>query len=81
MIPIRVPAGLSLHTEGGVRTAQPDHWVYEADCPVCDERIADRPYTLVFVGIAPEDRKPGGWTTGAAVVVHAACAGLEVRPA
>lgn len=31
---------------------------------------------LLFAGIEPEDRKPGGWTTGGAVAVHAACAGV-----
>lgn len=45
-------------------------------CPACDERLANgQPVVFVFVGTCPEYRKPAGWTTGAAVVVHKACAG------
>jgi hypothetical protein len=66
---------------GGVRrNTDETHWVYVADCPVCDEGISDEPYVLVFVGIDPEDRKDSGWTNGGAVVVHAACAGVSDEP-
>lgn len=73
MIPVRVPADLTIHTVGGVRSLDPDHPLYVADCPVCDRMLQDHPIILVAVGIAPEDRKDSGWTTGAAVAVHAAC--------
>jgi hypothetical protein len=46
-------------------TVQPDHPLADWGCPV-----------LVFAGIEPDDRKPAGWTTGAAVAVHASCAGV-----
>jgi hypothetical protein len=34
-----------------------------------------REVVLIFAGIMPADRKDSGWTTGAAVAVHADCAG------
>lgn len=77
MIPIRVPANAPLHTVGGIRILDDQHPLYWEDCPVCDEPIGSRPLTLVYVGVLPEDRKERGWTTGAAVAVHAACAGLD----
>jgi hypothetical protein len=52
-------------------------------CPVCDVPLgpADgppEPVVLVFVGVHPADRyrATGEWGTGAAVAVHAACAGV-----
>ena len=77
MIPVRVPADLTVNTIGGIRTLNPDHPLYATCCPVCDEQLDGLPITLVAVGIAPVDRKPAGWTTGGAVAVHAACAGVE----
>lgn len=90
MIPVRVPADLKTVLANERRfTVQPDHPVAEHVCPVCDGPLyatprADGegldmvpgPVVLVFVGIAPEDRKDAGWTTGAAVAVHEACAGV-----
>lgn len=77
MIPVRVPMDVSLHTIGGVRTLDVNHPLYERECPVCDEQLADVPMTLVCVGIEPRKRNSGDWASGAAVGVHAACAGLE----
>lgn len=55
---------------------QPGHPLYEAPCPVCDGLLGETATVLVFAGIEPQDRKPGGYTTGAAVAVHAFCAGV-----
>lgn len=77
IIPVRVPFDAPLHTVGGVRTLQVDHPLYITDCPVCDAVLGSEPITLVFVGMLPEDRKESGWMTGAAIAVHAACAGVE----
>ncbi|WP_137991234.1 hypothetical protein [Streptomyces vilmorinianum] len=76
IIPVRVHADAQVHTVGGIRELQPDHPLYSEHCPVCDFLLGTQPITLVFVGIEPEDRKDTGWTTGGAVAVHAACAGL-----
>jgi hypothetical protein len=78
VIPVRVPADAKVtFASERLFTISPSHPVYHDKCPVCDIRFSEsgQPAVLVFVGIAPEDRKPGGWTTGAAVCVHAACAG------
>ena len=48
-------------------------------CPVCDLPLGTGIVVLVFVGIEPERRKPGGYTTGAAVAVHAVCAGVDEK--
>lgn len=51
----------------------------EGHCPVCDGSLTGGgPVVLVFAGIQAEDRKEGAnrWTTGAAVAVHAECAGV-----
>lgn len=77
MIPVRVPMDAAIHTVGGVRTLDADHPAYSDPCPVCDGPAGDAPITLVLVGFAPGDRRPTGWGTGGAVVVHAACAGVE----
>lgn len=77
MIPVRVPADAPIHTVGGIRTLDPDHALALTRCPVCDGWLSNNPITLVLVGILPEDRKESGWTTGGAVAVHAACAGVE----
>ncbi|MEU1474535.1 hypothetical protein [Streptomyces sp. NPDC005760] len=76
IIPVRVPAGAPLHTEGGVRRLQPDHPLFSARCPACDNPLHDQPVTLVYVGAHPDSRKAAGWMTAAAVAVHAACAGI-----
>jgi hypothetical protein len=81
MIPVRVPVDVPIHTVGGIRTLMAEHPLYDRDCPVCDGPLTDLPITLVCVGIHPEDRKPSGWTTGGAVAVHAACAGVEPESA
>lgn len=78
MIPVRVPVDAPLTTMGGVRTLGVGHFANDDVCPVCDQPLANTPITLVFVGIAPEDRKESGWTTGGSVIVHGACAGLKV---
>ncbi len=46
-------------------------------CPVCDGPLGDQVTVLIFAGIAPEDRKGHGFTTGGAVAVHADCAGVD----
>ena len=81
MIAVRVPSDAALHTVGGVRPALlPDHPSAAVPCPVCDGSLTEAPVTLVFVGIDPQSRTDAGaWCTGAAVVVHAACAGLDVE--
>ena len=75
MIPVRVPADAKpvLASERAFDIA-PDHPLSGQDCPVCDGPLMGQPVVLVFAGIGPDDRKPGGWTTGAAVAVHEACA-------
>lgn len=78
MIPIRIPADATIHTVGGTRELTADHPLFTQDCPVCDCVLGFEPITLVLVGVLPEDRKESGWTTGAAVAVHALCA--RVRP-
>ena len=50
-------------------------------CPACDEEIGG-PIALVHIGPGddPGDQakaRAGRWHTGAAVAVHAACAGVE----
>lgn len=77
MIRVHVPVDVPLYTVGGVCTLTPKDRLYRRECPVCDRPLADQPFTLVCVGIHPADRKPSGWTTGSAVAVHAACAGVE----
>ena len=76
MIPVRVPADMKA-TRAVDRVFAPvatGHWLEETPCPVCDEPVGVLPSVLIFVGISPEDRKPAGWTTGAAVAVHQECA-------
>jgi hypothetical protein len=78
VIPVRVPADAKVAMANDrLFVIAPDHPMYHDRCPVCDWRFSEsgQPAVLVFVGIAPEDRKETGWTNGAAVVVHAACAG------
>ena len=77
MIPVRVPSDMLPVLASERRFPKADGW-----CPVCDEALDDgAPVVLVFCGIAPEDRKegPGRWTTGGAVAVHSACAGVPAN--
>lgn len=76
MIPVRIPADMkvTLANEHRFDPAPEGHWLHEVPCPVCDESLGRGATVMVFVGILPEDRKPAGWTTGAAVAVHEACA-------
>jgi hypothetical protein len=78
MIPVRVPRDASLHTVGGVRPpVAPTHPLANVPCPVCDGLLTEAPVTLVYVGVDPETHaEDRAWRTGAAVAVHAACAGL-----
>lgn len=76
MIPVRVPVDAAIHVASRGRLLSADHPLFDADCPVCDGCLGfGGPVALVLVGIAPEDRKPVGWTTGAPVAVHEECVG------
>lgn len=79
IIPVRVRSDSPITIVGDSRPAlASDHPLADRDCPVCDSPLTEGALVLVLVGIAPPDRKPhGGWTTGAAVAVHAACAGAS----
>lgn len=81
MIPVRVESSSPITTTGGIRPPMdPSHPLAETPCPVCDGPLTIEPITMVLVGIDPETRAEGKtWCTGAAVVVHAACAGLNVN--
>lgn len=80
MIPVRVPADLMpvLANERRFAPMNPDHPLAGEPCPVCEEPLGGGTTVLVFAGIEAGDRKegPGRWTTGAAVAVHARCAGV-----
>jgi hypothetical protein len=80
MIPVRVPADAKpILASDRVIDLQPTHplALSETPCPACDGPLAGTKIVLVLAGIAPEDRKDGGWTAGGAVAVHAACAGVS----
>jgi hypothetical protein len=71
MIPVRVPSDLKpvLGSERRFQYAQ-------GPCPACGDLLDEGgPVVLVFVGIAPSDRK-GKYANGGTVAVHAACAGV-----
>jgi hypothetical protein len=79
MIPVRVPADArpALACERRLRIER-GHPMYDQPCPVCVKRLGSAVTVLILAGIAPEDRKPepaGRWATGAAICVHAVCAG------
>jgi hypothetical protein len=89
MIPVRIAADSKAVLASERRfTIKPDHPMASEDCPACGLPLMGTPradggldmvagaVVLVFVGIAPDDRKPAGWTTGGAVAVHAVCAGV-----
>lgn len=81
MIPVRARTDSPITHVGGIRTLRHDHPLAATECPVCDAALMDRPITLVFVGIDPETRAEGKtWCTGAAVAVHADCAGFGAEP-
>jgi hypothetical protein len=77
IIPVRVPANARpvLATERRFNV-RPDHPLYEGFCAVCEGLLGETVFVLVFAGIEPESRKPRGFATGAAVAVHAFCAGV-----
>lgn len=75
MIPVRVPADLAPHVVRDDCTLGPDHPLWGKICPVCDRPMGPdhQRVALVAIGVAPEDQKAAGWTTGAAIAVHAPC--------
>lgn len=75
MIPIRIKADFRPTVQPHVFTLDQSHPLALNGCPVCDMSLDERPTVLVPVGIAPEDQKIGGWTTGGAVAVHLGCTG------
>jgi hypothetical protein len=79
VIPVRLPADFTPHIVRDDCLLDPDHPLYGQPCPVCTDPLGvdQLPVALVAVGVAPDRRKPSGWTSGAAVAVHTACA----RPA
>jgi hypothetical protein len=80
MIPVRVPADARpVFASDRVIDLQPTHpmALSETPCPACDGPLAGTRVVLVLAGISPEDRERGGWVSGGAVVVHAACAGVS----
>lgn len=79
MISVRVPSSAmpTVVSEGRLIPMRPDHPQSAGPCPVCGGPLAGKVIVLVFCGIAPENRKSGGWTKGAAVAVHATCAGVS----
>ncbi len=76
MIPVRAQ-GLP-QVVGEFAEAGPD--LFDQECPACDEPLGSAPVSLVYVGPGsdPGDQeraRRSSWHTGAAVAVHAACAG------
>lgn len=77
VIPVRVPADAKPVLASERRfAAHRGHPIDIHPCPVCGLPLGDRVTVLILAGIEPSDRKPDGWTTGAAIMVHAACAGV-----
>lgn len=79
IFPVVVPRGVSVPTVGGIKPPLPaGHPHASSPCPVCDRSLSQAPITLVVVGIEPHKRAQAeAWCTGAAIPVHAACAGLD----
>lgn len=82
MIPVRVNAPLPTITR--VFPGLPsDHSLHDQLCPACDGQLGDAgPVALVYIGPGDdaetlEKARLGRWHTGAAVAVHAACAGMD----
>ena len=77
MIPVRVAADTKVVLASPRRfAAHRGHPLDGYPCPVCGGPLGEQVTVLVFAGIAPEDRKDAGYTTGGAVAVHAGCAGV-----
>lgn len=78
MIPVRVPSDTRPVLASKRRVAiERGHPLHDQPCPVCGDRLGSAVTVYVFLGIEPGDQKPpGGWTTGVAVMVHAICAGV-----
>lgn len=78
MIPVRLPATFEPYIVRDDCLLDVDHPLYGKACPACDHQLGvdQLPVALVAIGIAPGDRegKSSGWTSGAAVAVHTACA-------
>ncbi len=81
MIPVRLPTAFEPHIVRDDLLLAPDHPFHGQECPVCFQPLgADMlPVALVAIGIAPASRqplgrRPSGWSSGAAVAVHTACA-------
>jgi hypothetical protein len=60
-----------------------NHPLRDWPCPACDEPLGGRDVALVYIGPGPvpsqiEKALSGRWHTGAAVAVHAYCAGVPV---
>ncbi len=81
MIPVRVSVDAKPTVASGRRMIlEPDHPLYHGVCTVCNRTLGGpdpgRTVILILAGIAPEDRKPSGYTTGSAIAVHTRCAGF-----
>jgi len=75
MIPVRA-RGLPT-----VIRTYPSSTIYQDDCPACDQPFGDESIATVHIGPGPnpDDQvkaREGRWHTGAAVIIHAACAGV-----
>jgi hypothetical protein len=82
VIPIRARIDSPITTFGVRPPVRPHHPLADTPCPVCDGPLTDRPITLVFVGVDPEQRAEGkSWAAAGAVAVHADCAGIDMTPA
>lgn len=79
MIPIRARVDSPITTLGGVRPPMsPEHPLANIPCPACGGSLTAAPITFVFVGVDPEQRdRRETWAAAGAVIVHAACAGIE----
>jgi hypothetical protein len=80
LIPVRAQG---LPNVLSVKSLPAQHPLAGRTCPGCGEPIVGDPsVALVYVGPGPEEdnqrkARDGRWHTGAAVAVHAACAGKE----
>ena len=80
IIPIRARTDSPITAFGAKPPLSLDHPLAATMCPVCDGSLTEAPITLVLVGFHPEDREEGKlWGNGAAVAVHAACAGVDPK--
>jgi hypothetical protein len=83
IIPVRVLADARPVLASERRfAAHRGHPLDSQPCPVCTGPLGALVTVLILAGIGPSSRKDSGWTTGAAVAVHADCAGVpEDEPA